>query len=97
MRSPSDWITLNTNVAAKGNLGMAGGGGVIRDSRGGFIKAIAANFGVCNAYKAKILATEMELAMAVSLGIQKLVLQMDNQACLASMRSVEYHGGKFIT
>lgn len=40
------------------------------------------------------MAVEKGLEMAVSLGIPKLMLQMDNQACLDGLRNPEYHGGE---
>lgn len=49
---PVEWFTLNTDRAAKGTPGHAGGGGILRDCSGMSIKCFAANFGVCYAYKA---------------------------------------------
>ncbi|GJS34621.1 ALA-interacting subunit 3-like protein [Tanacetum coccineum] len=42
---PLDWVLLNTDGASRGNLGEAGGGGILRDSRGCFIRAFAENYG----------------------------------------------------
>lgn len=85
---PLNWITLNTDGAAKGTPGEAG------DSRGVFIRGFAANLGVCNAYKAELLAAELGLEMAVNWGIQKLILQMDNQACFEGMKNTIHSNTK---
>lgn len=71
---PLDWVALNTDGFAKGSPGSVGGGSVLRDSRGAFIKGMAASLGVCTSYKAELLAAVMGLEMAVNMGIQKLEL-----------------------
>uniref|UniRef100_A0A803MTA4 RNase H type-1 domain-containing protein n=1 Tax=Chenopodium quinoa TaxID=63459 RepID=A0A803MTA4_CHEQI len=69
---PLDYFFLNTDGAAKGSPGFAGGGGIIRDCCGNFIKCFTANFGVCGAYRAELLAAEIGLQMALNMGISKL-------------------------
>lgn len=64
MAPPPGWFTLNTDGASKGSPGLAGGGGVLRDDRGAFIRGFAANLGVCSAYKAEVAAAEYGLTMA---------------------------------
>lgn len=91
---PTEWIMLNTNGAAKGTPGQAGGGGVLRDCSGRFVRGFAARFGVCNAFKAEIWAAEIGLAMAKEMNITKLVLQLDNQACVEALKNQDYQGGE---
>ncbi|KNA19524.1 hypothetical protein SOVF_059630 [Spinacia oleracea] len=91
---PNGWIALNTDGASKGSPGPAGGGGALRDQTGCFIKGFAANFGLCSSYKAELLAASIGLEMAKNMGIEKLVLQMDNQACLEALQNDEYQGGE---
>lgn len=79
------WMTLNSDGAAKGSPGLAGGGGAIRDH--------SANFGICTAYKAEIKAVAIGLDLAHDLGVTKLIVQMDNAACIQSLLSDEYSGG----
>lgn len=67
---------------------------MIRDHRGNFQRAFAANFGVCTSYKSEILAAMLGLDMARSMNIRKLVLQMDNEACVQVIRGKEYQGGE---
>lgn len=43
---PDGWVSLNTDGAAKGAPGLAGGGGILRDHRGGFIKGFSAKYGI---------------------------------------------------
>ncbi|KAL2928004.1 hypothetical protein RDABS01_001753 [Bienertia sinuspersici] len=80
----------------KGHLspGLAGGGGIIRNSMGGYIVAFAANYGVCSAYKAELKAAYQGLQLAKELGLCKIMLQMDNQACIQAMRGDDISGGE---
>lgn len=65
--------SLSIHGASKGVLGMAGGGGNIREYRGTFIRAFSANFDNSSTYKANI---------SQEMGMSKLELQMDNKACV---------------
>lgn len=85
---------MNTDGSTKGCPGLAGGGGVLRDCRGGFIKAFAANYGVCTAYKAEMKVVLQGLKMARDLGVSKLIIQMDNLACIQVLKNEDYHGGE---
>lgn len=93
---PLDWAALNTDGAARGSPGPAGGGGVLRDCRGHFIRGFAANFGHCNAYKAEVLALELGLRMAQQQGITKLIIQMDNKACIEALQNDQLLGGEYV-
>uniref|UniRef100_A0A803M8R4 RNase H type-1 domain-containing protein n=1 Tax=Chenopodium quinoa TaxID=63459 RepID=A0A803M8R4_CHEQI len=64
---------------------MAGGGGLIRDEEGRFIAGFAANYGICTAYRAEFLALEQGLKLAKQRGIRKLIVQMDNKACVEAI------------
>lgn len=94
--SPSPWITLNTDGASQGEAKLAGGGGILRDCRGSFIHEFPANFGSCSAYKAELATTAIGLELAKDLGITKLVLQMDNKACLEVLQDAHHHGGECV-
>lgn len=48
---------------------LEGGGGLIRDERGVFVKAFTANFGICTTFKAEIKVALIGLQMAHELGI----------------------------
>ena len=82
---PVNWVVLNTDGAAKGVPGPAGGGGLFRDNRGFLVSAFIANFGHCTAFKAEALALLQGLEMARELHIKKLVVQLDNQACVQAI------------
>lgn len=85
--SPNGWFVLNTDGAAKGSLGPAGGGAIIRDESGNFILAITANFGHCSAFKAEFMALARWLDIAYELQITKLEIQLDNMACVQLLQN----------
>uniref|UniRef100_A0A803KXG3 RNase H type-1 domain-containing protein n=1 Tax=Chenopodium quinoa TaxID=63459 RepID=A0A803KXG3_CHEQI len=92
---PVNWAALNTDGAAKGAPGQAGGGGVLREATSRFVQGFSAKFGVCNSYRAELLALETGLQMAIDQGIERLVVQMDNQACIEALSNAHYQGGEW--
>ena len=93
---PGPWIILNTDGASKNPHQLAGGGGLLRDSRGMFIRGFSASFGSCSAYKAELMAVTIGLEMAKALGITKLEVQMDNKACIEAIQNANLHGGECV-
>lgn len=55
---------------------------IIRDHCGVLISTILANFGRCFALKAEVLALIKGLELARELQIKKLMVQLDNLACV---------------
>lgn len=90
---PIGWFALNSDEAAKGTPRPAGGGSVIRNAQGELIRGYSANFGICSSFRAEIKAVAYGLDLAKSLGIQHLVIQMDNLACIQMISSQDYGGG----
>ena len=83
---PSEnWTKLNVDGASKGNPGLAGGGGVLRNHRGDWIKGFAANFGMCSSVKAEMLALLQGLRLARNLGIARLEVHMDSKVVVDIM------------
>ena len=64
MKPPMDWLKLNTNGASLGNPGKAGGGGVIRDSSGKWVKGFSRSIGVATSVMAKCWAIRDRLTLA---------------------------------
>ena len=93
---PAGWYTMNSDGAAKGSPGNAGGGIIIRDYAGNIISAMMACFGACNAFRAEIMALLRGLELARNLQIPKLVVQMDNLACVKLMQQNDPSGGECI-
>lgn len=91
---PFGWYAMNTDGAAKGCPGPAGGGAIIRNQHGSFISAFAGYFGHCNSFKAEITALVSGLDLARDLQIRNLVIQVDNLACVQALTSKESGSGE---
>ena len=54
------WFKLNTDGFAIGNPGPTGGGGILRDDSGIWVKGFARNIGTTTSFLAKLCAPEMD-------------------------------------
>ena len=76
-KSPLNWYKLNIDGASCGNPGRAGGGGVIRDSAGNWIRGFARYIGYTTSILAKYWALRVGLKLAIQLGVQNLEVELD--------------------
>jgi len=65
------WHKLNTNGASLGNLGKAGGEGIIRDSQGNWVKGFSRSIGYTTSVMSKLWALRDGLNLAIQLGIHQ--------------------------
>lgn len=70
---------MNFDRASKGNLGRAGGGGLICDHHGKWIKGFMRNIGHTTSVAAKFWALRDELMLATQHGITHLLVELDAQ------------------
>ena len=75
---PLGWAKLNTDGASSGNPGPAGGGGVIRDCRGDWVKGFSRSIGLASSVQAELRALLDGLLMTVELNIPFLEIEMDS-------------------
>jgi len=78
-----DWIALNTDGAAKSNCGVAGAGGVLRDSHGQWLVGFSEYVGHCSAAKAEIRGVLRGLKIAKEMAISKLCIRMDSTTVIS--------------
>ncbi|CAN1254624.1 Putative ribonuclease H protein At1g65750 [Linum perenne] len=81
------WFSLNSDGSLYTTNNAAAAGGVIRDGNGRFIKAFAANLGICSIMRAELRGIVEGMKLAWDLGIRKLMIQTDSKAA-ADMLSV---------
>ena len=79
------WVALNTDGAAKGNPGLAGAGGVIRDHKGEWILGFSENSGCCSPLKAEIKAILRGLQLVKGTYAQKIWLQVDSKVVVNTL------------
>ena len=68
---------MNSDRASLGNPGKAGGGGLIRDCQGNWVKGYMRNIGVATNITAEFWALRDDLILASQLGITQLLVELD--------------------
>ncbi|PKI49502.1 hypothetical protein CRG98_030119 [Punica granatum] len=71
------WIKLNIDGSVRHCLGSAGAGGVLRNHLRGWIKGFSRILGYCNNHHAECWALRDGLIMALNMGIQFLLVELD--------------------
>ena len=76
-KPPMGWAKLNSDGSALGNPGCAGGGGVIRDHDGKWLKGYARPLGSTNSCMAELWALRDGLLLAKEMGLNNLIIELD--------------------
>lgn len=89
---------MNVDGASKGNLGRAGGGGIIRTCSAEVIQTFVFSCGSCNALTAELWALYHGLRLAFGMGITKLVVESDSlvASALLNTRNLTTHPNFFL-
>ena len=86
-KPPFGWHKLNTDGASLGNPGKAGGGGLIQDHQGKWIKGFMRRIGLVTSITAELWALRDGLMLAKQIGITHLVVEMDNKVIVDLVQS----------
>ena len=86
------WVTLNTDGSCRGNIKLAGGGGLLRDHTGKWITGFSINLGHCIALVAELWAILRGLRIAWEAGVRKLVLETDSLTAYRGLASLSQGG-----
>ena len=73
--------------ASLGNPGKVGGGGIIRDSEGRWVKGFARSIGFTTSITAKFWALRDGLLLADQIGVQNLVIELDAKVLVELVQS----------
>jgi ribonuclease HI len=79
---------LNTDGLSLGNLGLAGGGGVIRNHVGDWVGGFSRAIGVTTSVQAELKALKDGLKLAIDLGILHLEIEMDSLVAIELVKSI---------
>ena len=71
------WAKLNSDGSALGNPGHVGGGGVIRDHNGKWLKGYARSLGCTNSCMAELWVLRDGLLLARDMGLNSLIIELD--------------------
>ncbi|KAL0006134.1 hypothetical protein SO802_013695 [Lithocarpus litseifolius] len=86
-KPPEGWYKLNTDGASYGNPGKAGGGGLIRDCSRRWIEGFARSIGFTTSITAEFWALRDGLKLALSEGIQNLIVELDARVVIDLINS----------
>nr|POF23203.1 putative ribonuclease h protein [Quercus suber] len=86
-KPPLGWCKLNTDGTSYGNPGRAGGGGVIRDSEGRWLKGFARSIGFTTNITVEFWALRDGLMQALQMGVQNLVVELDAKVVVKLVQS----------
>ena len=82
---PDPNIKLNTDGSVIGNLGLAGAGGLLRDSSGEWISSFSLHLGLASNNMAELAAVRQGLAIAWALGFIFIQLELDSTIVLTRL------------
>ena len=85
----SGWNKLNTDGASLGNLGKSGGGGLIRNSQGNWIKGFSRSIGFTTSVMAELWVLRNGLYLAIQLGINFLEVELDAKVIVDMLNNTD--------
>ncbi|CAJ2653897.1 unnamed protein product [Trifolium pratense] len=92
-RPREGWIKLNCDGAFKNSLGLAGCGGLFRNSGGRWIKGYARKIGTCDALSAEMWGMYLGMKLAWSQGFHHLEVESDSKSLVDMItRKVKSNG-----
>jgi ribonuclease HI len=81
------WVKLNTDGAYSSSCGLAGGGGLLRDSNGNWIHGFARFLGNCSSTIAELWALKDGLTLAHSLGFSLISIELDAEMVVLLLKN----------
>ncbi|MQL77989.1 hypothetical protein Taro_010399 [Colocasia esculenta] len=84
---PDSGLVLNVDGASKGNPGLCGGGGCIRDSAGKMLLGFAHSYGSGGSFLAEARALCDGIRLATEFGLTLSLIQSDSAALVSSLKS----------
>ncbi|KAK7291983.1 hypothetical protein RIF29_07579 [Crotalaria pallida] len=92
-KPPEGWFKMNTDGTSRGNPGLAGCGGLIRDGEGRWIIGYARRIGVTTAYKAELWGILTGMQVAWNDGIRNIIIESDSLTIVNLMNKENSHEG----
>lgn len=81
-RPNAGWYKFNSDGSSLGNPGRAGGGGLICDSNGVWIKGFTRNIGISSSVEVELWALRDGLSLCISLNIKDLEIDINAKVTL---------------
>ena len=74
---PANWIKLNFDSSSLGNLGRAGGGGIIQNSSGNWVSGYARAIGHTTNVAAELWALRDGINLCIALNLANVLVELD--------------------
>ena len=81
------WLTLNTDGSAASNSGPTGGGRLVRDENGNWVKGFARRIGNTSSYLVELWALQDGLQLCLQIHAQFVVIELDAKAIVEAFNS----------
>jgi len=75
----SNWVKLNSGGSSMGNTGLAGGGGLIRNERGEWLKGYARAIGITTSVVAELWALRDGIRLCSALKLPAIIVELDSK------------------
>ncbi|KAK9749278.1 hypothetical protein RND81_02G114800 [Saponaria officinalis] len=90
-----DWYVLNVDGASRGNPGLAGAGGLIRDTKGIMLTAFAEKLGHSTNMRAELMALSRGIQLAKQMGHNRVIVQTDSLTLVNLLQQTDHHCSYF--
>ena len=88
---PSTWFKLNSDGSSLGNPGKAGGGGLIRNDKGEWLKGYARNVGYSTSVAAELWALCDGLRLCITLKLPVVIIELDAKLIVGHLQKSDGH------
>ena len=90
--SPSiNWYKLNSDGSSLGNSGLAGGGGLIRDDKGDWIKGYTRAIGITTSVAPELWALRDSIRLCIASKIPTVIIELDAQVVVDLLKKNASH------
>ena len=85
------WVKLNSDGSSMGNPGRAGGGGIIRNEEGKWIKGYARSIGNMTSIAAELWALRDGIQLCLELNLPAVIIELDAMLVVNLLRSTNHN------
>ena len=83
-------LKLNTDGATSKALGVAGGGGLIRDNQGNWVIGFSRRIGVTNSFMVEVWALRDGLMLCNQMNLSDVIVELDTKALVDAFKNPSY-------
>ena len=88
LNPPSNWFKLNSDGSSRGNLGLAGGGGLIHNDKGEWVKGYAQAISITTSVAAELWPLQDGIHLCIALKLPTMEIELDAKVVIDLVRKV---------